>query len=478
MRTQRERQWLSSGGRIRRYWLLAGGLLLATAIAWGVTQSSWMAVHRRVVNETVRLPLSPPSDTAWSTENAYPNLKFFEPTCVVFAGDETGRVFVLERRGTVQMFRDDPAAKKCTQILDIASHVWRTPYEDDGAVAIALHPDFGKTNAPHGKSLYLLYTARIGDARYNRLSCFQLDGDQVGDEVVLIDQQNDNLWHNGGGLAFGPDGFLYVGVGDEGTNGDGLENGQRIDRDLYCGVLRIDVDLRGGSVSHPPPRQPDTGKTRDYYIPADNPFVGRDGVLEEFWAHGLRNPYRIAFDPETGQLWSADVGHLRREEINVIVRGGNYGWSFQEGSLPFVESYLQGEPPAELHGQLVPPLWEYPHLNGDNCIIGGFVYRGETLPQLDGKYLYADNGSGRVWALTSDGEEVVHNEEILSLPVSSKTGIASLQPDANGEPLIVILGETGTTSGTIRRIVPAPEGALARSPSICQTPDCSRRSHR
>ena len=170
---------------------------------------------------------------------------------------------------------------------------------------------------------------------------------------------------------------------------------------------------------------------------------------------GLRNPFRIAFDGEDGTLWAADVGHLRREEINIIRPGANYGWSFREGSLSFDESYLRGNPPAALEGELVDPVWEYPHLNGNNCIIGGFVYRGASNPQLQGKYIYADNGSGRVWALSVEDGNAVSNEELLALPVSSKTGIASVQADAQGEPLIVILGETGTTSGTIRRIIPA-----------------------
>ncbi|MCA9108218.1 MAG: PQQ-dependent sugar dehydrogenase, partial [Planctomycetales bacterium] len=177
-----------------------------------------------------------------------------------------------------------------TQVLDISGHVWRTPWEDDGAVAIALHPEFGHPDSANKDYFYLLYTAKIGQGRFDRLSRFTLRGDKAQDELVLIDQVDENMWHNGGGLTFGPDGFLYVGVGDEGTNGDGLENGQRLDRDLFCGVLRIDVDQRGGDVSRPPLRQPESGKTTGYYIPTDNPFVDRPDVLHEFWAHGLRNP--------------------------------------------------------------------------------------------------------------------------------------------------------------------------------------------
>lgn len=451
---------------LRRYRLISLGLaLLLFAAAVAMALAVWSrGSGPRVANDTLRLPWSPLSDTAWTTENAYPHLKFFEPTCIVFAHDSSRRVFVLERRGTVQMFNDDAGVDESVQILDIADHVWRTAYEDDGAVAIALHPQFGQADSPNKDYFYLLYTAKIGDKRYDRLSRFTLHGEQASDELVLIDQLDEDLWHNGGGLVFGPDGFLYVGVGDEGTNGDGLKNGQLLDRDLYCGVLRIDVDRRGGDISRPPLRQPDTGKTAGYFVPKDNPFVDVPGALHEFWAHGLRNPYRLAFDEETGRLWAADVGHLRREEVNIIRPSGNYGWSHREGTLPFTESYLHGNAPTPRHGEEIDPVWEYPHLNGNNCIIGGFVYRGEKYPQLEGKYIYADNGSGRVWALAYEEGQPASNEELLSLPVSSKTGIASVQPDADGEPLIVILGESGTTSGTIRRIIAADKDAATTLP--------------
>ncbi len=458
-------RWNFKGLRRYRVFILGITLLLfGAAIVMALVV--WLnQTDGRTANETLRLSWSPPSETAWTTENAFPRLKFFEPTCIAFANDESGRAFVFERRGTVQMFKNDANTSEYVQVLDISSQVWRTPYEDDGAVAIALHSEFGQEGSPSKGYFYLLFTAKINNRRYNRLTRFTLVGERARDEFVLIDQANEDLWHNGGGLTFGPDGFLYVGVGDEGTNGDGLENGQRIDKDLFCGVLRIDVDRRGGKISYPPPRQPATGKTAGYYIPADNPFVDVPNALHEFWAHGLRNPYRLAFDEKDGRLWAAEVGHLRREEVNIIRKGANYGWSHREGTLPFTESYLQGVAPTTMIGEEVDPVWEYPHLNGNSCVIGGFVYRGKKHPQLQGKYIYADNGSGRVWALQHDDGQATGNEELLSLPVSSKTGIASVQPDANGEPLIVILGETGAIDGTIRRVIAADKRTASALPS-------------
>ncbi len=449
-------------------WGLGGvgcAVFAVATIGFAISYSPRLGDHR-VRNTTVRFPLSPPNASGWTTEQAYPHLRFVEPTCVAYTNDGSRRAFVLERRGTVVMFHDDPQAKEKQTVLDLSSEVWCTKFDDDGAVAIALHPEFGQAGSPNADYFYLLYTARVGDKRFDRLSRFTLKGEQAKEQLVLIDQEDDNIWHNGGALTFGPDGFLYVGVGDEGTDGDGLGNGQRIDRDLFCGILRIDVDQRGGDISHPPCRQPDTGKTGHYFVPNDNPFVGVPGALEEFWAHGLRNPFRAAFDSVTGELWVTDVGHLRREEINLIEKGGNYGWSYLEGSLSFEESYLRGKRPQTFHGTEQLPIWEYPHLNGDNCVIGGLVYRGAKNAELEGKFLYADNGSGRVWALSRDQQGEVNNVELLSLPLSSRTGIASLQPDAEGEPLLVILGAGSNDGGMILRMVPSVSGSSDTLPKL------------
>ncbi len=444
-------------------WVLSSRLLRVSVVVLGcsflaATGSMIYTQQRlpdRFANKTLQLPLSPPNQSSWTSEDAFPNLSFFEPTCVAEATDGSGRVLVLERRGTVQLFVNEPDSGVKTKVVDFSNQVLRTPYEDDGAYGLVLHPEFGSQSSSNRGYFYVMYTARVGSQRFDRLSRFTLRGDKATDETILIEQLDEDLWHNGGGLAFGADGFLYVGVGDEGTNGDGLSNGQRIDRDLFCGVLRIDVDRRGGKISHPPRRQPETGRTDHYFIPSDNPFVGVPNALEEFWCHGLRNPFRLSFDRQTGSLWSGDVGHLSREEVNVIRRGGNYGWSYAEGTLPFSDSYLAGEKPSPYHGIECPPLFEYAHVNGNTCVIGGFVYRGSEFPELEGKYLFADNGSGRLWALESDGKTVVDNSELFTFPAGNKTGIASIEPNASGEPWIVVLGAAGQSSGKIHRLVRA-----------------------
>jgi uncharacterized repeat protein (TIGR03806 family) len=421
------------------------------------------ALGRRVANSTVKLPLSAPGDVAWKTVNAFPHLKFFEPTCVVAAQDGSRRLFVLERRGTIQVIQNDPAATTKQPFLDIFQNVMRAPYEDDGALGMILHPDFGKPDSPNRGYFYVFYTAKAGGKRFDRLSRFSVyDGQAAADpasELVLIDQLDEDIWHNGGGLAFGADGFLYAGVGDEGGNEpDQFANAQRIDKDLFCGILRIDVNRTGGTVSHPPKRKPLTGHTFHYFIPSDNPFVGVPGALEEFWSIGLRSPHRITFDRATGRLWVGDVGQQHREEVDIATRGGNYGWSYIEGSLPMRQSYLAGKKPSPYLGRETPPVHEYPHRNGDNCVIGGHVYRGKKFPELVGKYIYGDNGSGRIWALEYDGQKEVANVELTAMPVSSKTGISSFGEDADGELLVCVLGDSGQDDGTLHRLAKAAPG--------------------
>jgi len=452
----------------RKYWFVTISFVVLAIVGYEYWPRSGMP--SRVVNTTVQFPLSPPSENGWTTENAFPHLKFFEPTCVVVLPDGSNRIFVLERHGAIQCFDNHRESRKKLQLLDISNQVIRTPYDDDGALGLALHPDFGKPGSPNASYLYVFYTADVDGKCYDRLSRFTTssNGSKIDpqSELVLIDQYDENLWHNGGALTFGPDGFLYVGVGDEGTNGDGLKNGQRIDRDLFCGILRIDVDRIGGKVSHAPVRQPETGTTANYFIPNDNPFVGVSGALEEFWSTGLRNPHRMSFDPDTKKLWIGDVGHLYREEINIATRGSNHGWSYIEGRLPFHESYLKGQKPSPFYGAETLPVFDYAHLNGNNCVIGGFVYRGAEYPELFGKYIYADNGSGRIWALSYDGEKVVSNAELTALPVSSKTGISSITESSDGEPWIIVLGEADQVDGTIHRLIPGEPGSGSQLPKL------------
>ncbi len=321
---------------------------------------------------------------------AYPNLSFTRPVDYQHAGDNSNRVFVVEQRGVISVFADDATVSEKQTFLDI-SDVVDDRRNEEGLLGLAFHPDYA-TNG----YFYVNYT--IDNPARSRVCRFQVSGGnpnmaESSSETLLLEfaQPYDN--HNGGQLAFGPDGYLYVAVGDGGSGGDPDENGQ--DRTTLLGsILRIDVD------------QP--AADRAYGIPADNPFAGNtEGFREEIYAYGLRNPWRFSFDTETGQLWAADVGQNEYEEIDIIERGGNYGWDVTEASDCF-------EPAQDCdRSGLISPVWAYDHSNGDVSITGGFVYRGDALPNLVGRYIYGDYASGRVWALDSPTESQAENPLLL-----------------------------------------------------------------
>ena len=401
-------------------------------------------------------PTTPPATGAWTVQEAFAGLRFFEPLLVLSTkSDDT--LYVLERRGRIYQVHK---RREKRLFLDFSANVMRTPDDDDGALAMAFHPEFSDAQSPYRGIFFVGYTANVHGRRYDRLSRFRLQAGKTTvdpkSETVLIDQLDEQRYHNWGSMFFGPDGFLYVGIGDEGATNDiqdAFENSQQIDKDLFSGVLRIDVDCRGNGLSHPPLRQPVTGKTNHYYIPDDNPFVGLPNVLEEFWAIGLRMPHRITLDPATGQIWLGDTGSSIREEINILQRGGNYGWSYFEGSLPHTESYLRGKKPRRYFGHEVKPFFEYNHTYGNGCVIGGYVYRGRRVPDLVGQYVYGDNSSGRIWAMTFTKDRLVSNTEIVDLPYFGKSGLTSFGIDANGEILLCIAGKNGGDNGFILEIV-------------------------
>ena len=228
-------------------------------------------------------------------------------------------------------------------------------------------------------------------------------------EAVIMEVAQPYSNHNGGQLAFGPDGYLYLGPGDGGSGGDPSGNGQNLGT-LLGKILRIDV----------------RGVRNGYRIPPDNPFVGVQGARPEVWAYGMRNPWRFSFDSATGRLWAADVGQNAWEEVNRVERGGNYGWNVMEGRHCYKPS--SGCDRSEL----ILPLAEYSH--NDGCsVTGGFVYRGQRLASLQGAYLYADYCSGKIWALRPQSDGSVSNEEILDTNLQ----IASFAQDLAGEVYIL-----------------------------------------
>ena len=333
---------------------------------------------------------------------AFPNLSFVEPLYLTHAADGSDRLFVVERLGAIRVFsnRDDIASSAL--FLDLQDRVSSFRAEL-GLLGLAFHPRYSS----NGK-FYVYY---MGRDLTSRLSEFRVSDDpdatDASSERVILEFRQPSASHNGGQIAFGPDGFLYIGLGDGGDPNDLFENGQ--DPTTILGaILRIDVDR--------------TEDDRAYAIPTDNPFVGNDrGWREEIWAWGLRNPWRFSFDRHTGQLWAGDVGQDRWEEVDLIEKGGNYGWNILEGFACLEGNDCNGD-------AFVPPILAYGHDQG-RAITGGYVYRGDRLIRLRGTYLYGDFGSRLIWGLHYENGQVLANRVIASSPEA----ISSFGEDEAGE---------------------------------------------
>lgn len=350
---------------------------------------------------------SDPADNgAYRTEEAFPGLSFTRPVDLQHPGDGSNRLFVVEQRGVISVFENDASASNKTTFLDIQDKVDDRGNEE-GLLGLAFHPDY----AANGY-FYVNYTvaAEGGRTVVSRFEVSQDDPNRADPdselEILSFAQPYDN--HNGGQVSFGPDGYLYIAVGDGGSGGDPHGHGQ--DRATLLGsILRIDIDNQENG--------------RNYGIPEDNPFAGNsEGFREEIYAYGLRNPWRFSFDPETGQLWTADVGQNAYEEIDIIESGRNYGWNIMEGHHCF-----EPEEGCDRSG-LVPPVWEYERDLGIS-VTGGFVYRGPALTQLTGQYIYADYASGRVWALDNSNPDEPVNTQLLQAGFS----ISSFGVDQDNE---------------------------------------------
>ena len=304
------------------------------------------------------------------------------PLTVTHAGDGSGRRFVIDQSGMIHVVpRELPAEQPHARLfldLRMKTAPWRKA-DEEGLLGLAFHPRFRDTG-----EFFICYCLK-GERRTQRLSRFRVAADDpdradAASEEVLLEFEQPLPNHNGGSIAFGPDGYLYAGIGDGGGRDDPLRTAQRLDT-LLGKILRIDVDRRDAD--------------RPYAIPTDNPFRGQADARAEIFAYGLRNPWQISFDRQTGRLWTADVGQDLREEIDIVTSGGNYGWSLREGSGPFG--------PDVTATPTIDPVWEYDHQFGKS-ITGGFVVRGSALAALEGGYLYGDYVAGRLWLLRPHAE--------------------------------------------------------------------------
>ncbi|MHC4341599.1 MAG: PQQ-dependent sugar dehydrogenase, partial [Planctomycetota bacterium] len=398
------------------------GLLLCACNSGSDSVEDPFGLDQRRTVTGVTFPTGLPQPTPLNTVVAFPNVSFPDPVFLTVAPGDQDNLYVVEQDGRIQVFENDPTTSIKRLFLDIAVKV-NSSGSEEGLLGLAFDPDY-ETNG----FFYVNYTAssprRTVIARYTATGA-PLAGDAATEQILLeFDQPEDN--HNGGMLAFGRDGMLYIATGDGGSGNDPDDNAQNLGN-LLGKILRIDPS---GS------------------IPLDNPFVGVLGAREEIWAYGLRNPWRFSFDRDTGTLWAGDVGQNAVEEIDIIVKGANYGWRVYEGDRSNINP---GNLPAT---DFTAPVYTYPHPTGF-AVVGGYVYRGNDLPSLFGAYVYADNGTGRIWALVHDGNQVISNLQVGSLQSPSSFG-----QDHDGEIYICNLGDD-----RIYRL----EERVVRPPAIPQT---------
>jgi len=322
-----------------------------------------------------------------------PEVVLRRPVQVVFEPGNDRRMYVLEQRGRILVVDpDDREGKSAPTFLDIEKQV-NDRGNEEGLLALAFHPDYAKN-----RTFFLYYTAIDAERkRTNVLSRWKADADtgsaKADSEEILLTIEDPYSNHNGGTILFGRDGMLYLSTGDGGAANDPLSAGQDLGT-LLAKILRIDID--------------GADEGRKYRIPKDNPFIATAGARPEIWAYGLRNVWRMSFDRKTGELYAADVGQNQWEEVDIVTKGGNYGWNMREGLHAF-----PGGAPGKFGAEYVDPIVEYPHDQGVS-ITGGFVSRCAKVPALDGIYVYADLVSCRLWGIRAVDGKLVAGPEVLA----------------------------------------------------------------
>ncbi len=387
------------------------GLLVVAAL---------VALHCLAANATANPARPSLPDVAM--RDAFPGKTFNRPLWLCEAPDRSGRLFIAQQDGQVLIV---PKANRAAEPKVFLNLVPRKPWEknEEGLLGFAFHPKFRRNGR-----FYVFYSQQ--NPRRSVISEFTVskenpDAADLASERIILEIPQPDWNHNGGQISFGPDGYLYIALGDGGGANDPFKTGQDLSS-LLAKILRIDVDSRTGSLA--------------YGIPRDNPFVKNPAARPETWAWGLRNPWRFSFDRKTGELYCGDVGQSKWEEINLIVKGGNYGWSFREGFHEFGTN----APPAGV--RFIDPILEYPHPalpktdhSPGLSVTGGYVYRGSKLPALRGVYLYGDFNLGTLWGLRCEkGRVVVHGKlEDMPAGVTPPRQIASFGEDDDGELYIL-----------------------------------------
>ncbi len=356
-------------------------------------------------------------------EDAFPALSFSAPIEFTHAGDGSEKVYVAEQAGLIRVFENQKNVSQAQTFLDIRSRV--ASGGETGLLGLTFHPSFRSNGY-----FFVNYTRRSSSQLQTVISRFKTGTNgmaEASSEAILLtfDQPYSN--HNGGKIAFGPDGYLYIATGDGGSGGDPQNNAQNL-KNLLGKILRIDVN---------------STQEGNYGVPSDNPFVtGTEGNRKEIYAYGLRNPWKFSFEAGANRLWLADVGQNEIEEIDLIVKGGNYGWKIKEGN----ECYANN-PGCSMSG-LISPVYSYRQGSDGRSITGGFVYKGKKYStELDGKYVFGDYVSGKIWALNYTGNSLATDSGISFDRVNT---ISSFGEDADGE-LYVLDHGGGKIYGLVKK---------------------------
>lgn len=332
-----------------------------------VVASLWMNSCDTNNEDVIIEPPTPEEPTELTFIDAFPDIVFNQPIDIQFSPDDTNRLFVVEKKGKIVVFENDISTIG-SDFLNIESQV--DSGGEQGLLGLAFHPDFENNNV-----FYVYYNPSADVSRISRfeVSSGNIDEANISSESVILEFFQDATNHNGGQLAFGADGYLYISSGDGGPQ----VNGQDLTT-LTGNILRIDVDSSGGGLN--------------YGIPTDNPFINDNNARDEIYAYGLRNPWRMSFDRMTNKLWLGDVGSGFIEEVNIIDIGKNYGWSTYEGTMCRFG-------PCDASDDVVFPVFEYERNPSGSAVTGGYVYRGSLNSELTNKYVYGDFVEGKIWIL-------------------------------------------------------------------------------